>query len=331
MKGTSNETPARATVPMRKFFFLLLFLCVGQSLGAQTIIELKPGGSVRGKTVDDYTEEQQLTERLRADSLQYIDYIRRGFNALYADSLDEAEDLLNAAVKLRPDAPGNYVLRYNLGLIDVSRGHYDKAVSKFDLILKNYPDHYDARIARAESNLQLGKAAEAIEDANVMLPILHSDDFPPEIQERALFVKAAANYQLRLYVEACSILETLLKRNPSKENARILEALCLEHMGQPKEALNRLNFIVAANPQSIDALSTRAAVESGLELNALARADYDRLIEMEPNESEFYIERARVLIRLDEKTAARADLDKAVALGVPMGVVQALYLLTVKK
>lgn len=97
-------------------------------------------------------------------------------------------------------------------------------------------------------------------------------------------------------------------------------------MGQPKEALNRLNLIVSAHPNMVDALSTRAAVEAELNMPALARADYDRLVELQPNESAYYIERAKMLLRLGEKKAARTDLDKAIKLGVPHGMVQPLLL-----
>ena len=40
----------------------------------------------------------------------------------------------------------------------------------------------------------------------------------------------------------------------------------------------------------------------------------------------YYIERAKMLLRLGEKKAARTDLDKAIKLGVPHGMVQPLLL-----
>ena len=63
---------------------------------------------------------------------------------------------------------------------------------------------------------------------------------------------------------------------------------------------------------------------------ALAKGDYDLLVEKQPTVPEWRVERARALIRLDQKQAARRDLDKAVSLGMPMGMVQALYNLTKK-
>lgn len=295
---------------------------------AQTIIELKKGGSVRGKTVDDYKDDASYILRAQKDSLVYTDHLRRAFNALYADSLNEAEARFKEALRLRPDAPGNHVLRYNLGLIDMARGESAKAVEKFTAVIKDYPVYYDARTARAEANLQAGRLNEAVTDAEFIMSRPSESGITDEMLTRVRFVRGAARYRLRQYPEAHADLQQIIQRAPENENAHILDALTLQQMGQPKEALNRLNLIVAANPKSTDALSARAMVETQLERYALARADYDLLIELNPSESEYYIERARTLISLGEKAAARRDLDKARALGVPRGVVHALYMLT---
>ena len=119
-------------------------------------------------------------------------------------------------------------------------------------------------------------------------------------------------------------LRVILADNPQNTNAQILDALTLQQLGQPKEALNQLNLIVSANPQNTDALSTRAAVEAELKMYAMARADYDALIALEPQESAYYVERAKMLINLGEKRAARNDIDRAIKLGIPHGMVQPL-------
>lgn len=96
-------------------------------------------------------------------------------------------------------------------------------------------------------------------------------------------------------------------------------------MGQPKEALNTLNRIVSANPRHEDALLTRAALHLELGMTAPAKADYDQLIALQPKDGNLYVERARTLIKLNDKSGARRDLDKALSLGIPRGMVQALY------
>ena len=296
------------------------------TLQAQTIIPLERGKvGVRAKNIEDYKNDMKMAERLRDDSLLYVDNLRRAFNALHTDSLAQAERLFNEALKLRPTAPGNHIIHYNLGLVDMARGNNVEAIKKLTDIIKTYPNYFDARLARAEAYLQLGRTNEAIDDAQQLLEKQHLDGMTADIAERARFVRAAARYQLRLYPDAHADLQTIMGDNPQNVNAQVLDALTLQHMGRPKEALNRLNLIVEAHPHHIDAISTRAAVEAELNLTARARADYDTLIKLQPNESSYYIERAKMLIRLGEKKAARNDLDAAVRMGVPQGMVHLLY------
>lgn len=296
------------------------------TLQAQTIIPLERGKvGVRAKNIEDYKNDMKMAERLRDDSLLYVDNLRRAFNALHTDSLAQAERLFNEALKLRPTAPGNHIIRYNLGLVDMARGNNVEAIKKLTDIIKTYPNYFDARLARAEAYLQLGRTNEAIDDAQQLLEKQHLDGMTADIAERARFVRAAARYQLRLYPDAHADLQTIMGDNPQNVNAQVLDALTLQQMGRPKEALNRLNLIVEAHPHHIDAISTRAAVEAELNLTAMARADYDTLIKWQPNESSYYIERAKMLIRLGEKKAARNDLDAAVRMGVPQGMVHLLY------
>ena len=113
------------------FFGLILLASIPQMVTAQTIIPLERGkGGVRSKTVDDYKEELNMVERQRNDSIQYVDNLRRAFNALHVDSLTEAELLFKEALKLRPTAPGNHIIKYNLGLVDMARGNNVEAVKK---------------------------------------------------------------------------------------------------------------------------------------------------------------------------------------------------------
>lgn len=329
---------------MRHLFFLILaFYCsligyipqrhfqldkqfYGSTCNAQTIIELNKGGNVRAKNMNDYKSDPKYLKRQEKDSLQYIDNLRRAFNALHTDSISQAEKLFKEALQLRPDAPGNHIIKYNLGLLDMARGKNKDAVNTLTEIINKYPNYCEARIARAEANLQLDHANEALEDAELIIEKETLLKPAPDIVEKAHFVKAAARLQLRLYTEAHIELQNIINKNPQNLNSQILDALTLQQMGQPKEALNRLNMIVSANPNNIDALTTRANVEQTLKLFTLARADYDQLITLQPEESSYYIERAKTLLQLGEKKLAQKDLNKAISLGVPQGLVHPLLL-----
>lgn len=217
-------------------FFCLSVLCIlPQAVQAQTVIELDRGGNVRNKTIDDYKEENGMAERLRADSLLYVDHLRRAFNALHTDSLTEAENYFTQALKLRPHAPGNHVVRYNLAQISRARAQYLPALKQLNELIKELPNYYDARLARAEINLELGNAREAVVDAEVLMNNDALKQIDPDLQLKALFVRAAAQYRAHRYVEARADIHRLLQAQPQNVNAQIIEALILQKWVSPRK------------------------------------------------------------------------------------------------
>ena len=301
-------------------FVLLLSLSL-LSAQAQTIIDLEQGGKVRAKTIDDYKQEAKMAERLAADSVKYVDCLRRAFNALHTDSLAVAEELFMQALKLRPDAPGNPVVRHNLGLIHMARGNYRAAVNVFTDILKLVPEDIGVRMDRATAYLELGNATEAKKDCKALLALPLSN----EEQEKVLFIQAGASLRQRLYKEARMDLEKMLRLNPNNVSAALLVAYTYEQDGQPQEALNRYSTLISAHPKNTEALLMRAALEEKQQMLEAARADYDAALQIEKNNPDIYVSRAALLIRLGLKEAARRDLREAIRLGYPKAALHTLF------
>ncbi|MFW5584455.1 MAG: tetratricopeptide repeat protein, partial [Bacteroidales bacterium] len=257
---------------------LCVLLCLfGATLSAQTIIDLDNKGKVRGKTIYDYKSESDVARRERNDSIEYADHLVRAFNALHADSLEEARKQFRAAISTRPDAPGNYIIRHNLGRIALAQGRYDEAVKLLTQVLKEQPDNPEVRADRANAALSSGNAAMAIDDCNVLLQRTLVD----ERRAQVFFMRAAAQMQLRnvllhrrlthdcraelVYLRAAAQihrptppaaradLETVLKLTPDNENAALLLLMTLRDEGRKQEALARLNDFVAQHPKNADA------------------------------------------------------------------------------
>lgn len=288
---------------------------------AQTVIDLERGGTVRAKTMDDYEQEQGFKNRMEADSVAYVDHLRRAFNALHRDSLDEAERLFSQALKKRPDAPGNYIVRYNLGRIAMGRNRFREAIDLFSQVLKQRPDQLEARYDRAVCYAEINSLQAAREDCDQLLESVQEHD----LKMRGLFLKSAIQMRSHQPDKARETLETILREDPENEGAALLLAGAYEQMGQPQESLSRLNLFVAVHPENTDGLLARAGLEERLQMDDMARADYDAAIRLLPKEAELYVKRARVLLRLGEKGAARKDLDQAGALGYPRSVLNALF------
>ena len=96
----------------RVFPLLLLLLLSAAATGrAQTVIDLKRGGGVRAKTLDDYKIEHKTPRELAIDSLAYNDCLTRAFNELHRDSLHLAEAYFERALKLRPEVEARAMRR----------------------------------------------------------------------------------------------------------------------------------------------------------------------------------------------------------------------------
>ncbi len=305
----------------KRFALLFLLLTTVVGLRAQTIVDLQRGGTVRAKTVEDYRLEQRMQERLEADSAAYRDCLKRAFNALHTDSLQQAETLFRRALKLLPTATGNGIVRHNLARISMARGDWRKAVEELTALLKAQPDDRAVRFDRATAYLELGNAGETLADCDALLSTVLSD----EERKRALFLRGAANIEKRLYREARADLEEVLRMEPANLGAPLLIAGTYESDGQPQEALSRLNLYVNNHPESVDGLSMRAALEARLDMLEAARADYDEAVRLEPANPWLRVARAEVQIRLKRYASARLDLDESVRLGVARASLQHLY------
>ena len=195
--------------------------------------------------------------------------LRRAFNALHADSLTLAESLFRQALKLRPEAPGNYILHYNLALIDVARGQLPTALDALDKVLKEHPDFGDARLTRAECLLAAGRHAEAVADCDALRPEAR---MPADAAaRRTLFIRAAAKYALRRYADCRADLLTLLHADPQNESALLLRGRAKQMEGNDTAAEEDYLQLIALNPFNEQAYLALGA----LYINAKA---YDKAI-----------------------------------------------------
>ncbi len=296
-----------------------LFLCTAAH--AQTIIDLKPGGGVRSKTIDDYREEMGRKARDEADSLAYIDHITRAFNALHEDSLNKAERLFLQALKTRPEAPGNFVVEKNLGRICLVQSRYAEGIEHFTHVLTSRPDMAEIRYDRAVCYYNLNSLKAAADDCTAVLAAHPAK----ELETRTLFLQSAIHAKSGQPDREREDIENILRSDPQNVGANLLLADCLERLGQPQAAMNHLNLFLSAHPDNVDGLSARSELALKMNQPEVAREDYDEAIRLQPGNAALRVARARVWLRIGNKAAARKDLDSAVAMGVARGEVAALY------
>lgn len=293
---------------MNRLLSILLLSLLAVSLSGQTIIDLKRGGGVRAKTVDDYRrDDSDLNRRVREDSIAYNDCLTRAFNALYRDSLDQAEELLTRALALRPAAPSNYIVRHYLARIRMARGQYAEAVKELTALLRERPEDREIRSERASCYIENSNPQAALADCNALLVSPPSE----EDHVHALFLRMAAYHALRETDKALADTRTILQMDPANKSATLLEASLLAEKGQMAEAMNRYNLYVTAHRDDADGYAARAELEVKQEMWQAARADYDEALRIRPADPALLLARATVLERLGLNALAKRDREAA--------------------
>lgn len=252
-------------------------------LKAQTVIDLNRGGTVHSKTLSDY-DIQHIgnLQREIEDSLAYVENLKWAFSALATDSLDHAEAYFGAALHLRPTAPGNYVVRHNLGRIQMARGRWNDAIQLLTMALADRDSARDIRYDRAQAYYEAEHYRQCADDVSLLIDQTAPGDTLGRV-ELLLFRAAALDADGRS-AEALPDLEEVLRLDDTHTEARMLMAMTL---GGQHEAEG---------------------------LYDLAREYYDEAIALAPDTPYLYVARGRCYEHLDLPVHARRDYERAAAL-----------------
>lgn len=139
-------------------------------------------------------------------------------------------------------------------------------------------------------------------------------DVKPD-NEEALFMRAYIYTEQRLYKKAREDYETLIRLNPSHEDARLGLVLLNDKDNRPREAMEQINAMINTAPDHAVLYAVRAGMEQGRKLYELAEADFEHAISLEPSNPDFLMSRASLFIETKRKKEARADLERALELG----------------
>lgn len=301
-----------------KYRFLLCVLCglfCCGTLQSQTIIELKKGGRVRSKTLDDYHQPDRYPSGKEghdaaADSVYFNKWVIEGMDAMSIDSLGRARTCFLEALRLMPKHMLAPQLHYYVGLLEENRGDAREALRHYDaaLQLAEGADMDMVRMRRAYVCYELHRLSEARRSCDELID-RHAKD------TALLFLRASVAMDDRRYTDARRDLENLLILSPNHVNAWV----CLAHVnnldGRPQQAMEQFNRAVLLAPTDADVLMARAAAARERKLYGLARADLDVAIQAHPKRADLYVQRAALWLDLKDKRAALSDLDRAVSLG----------------
>lgn len=266
---------------------------------------------------------------LPAFSQTYQELSDRAVAATEQDSLAQAVEYIQQALKLDPANPHNALLFSNLGTIQRRQRDYDKALESYTFALNIAPRTVPILLNRAALYLELGKDDLARVDYSLILDIERDN-------REALLMRAYIYMQQRDYNFARADYERLLKLDPQSYNGRLGLATLEQKEGKYEAALSILNRMIGEKGGSetggMTALQyavlyvARAGVEQDMGHADLAMIDLEEAISLDPSQAEAYLMRGQIYLSQKKKDLAKRDFEKAVSLGIPQADVRELLL-----
>lgn len=246
-----------------------------------------------------------LPLRLRAQIYELnIKYI---VEALAADSLERARDLIIQTTRLDPMRESNTVLYQYLGSIYQRQGEAEKALEAYTQGI-NIKSTTELLLNRASLYLQTNSTEKAKADYSSVLELSPDD-------EEALFFRAYVFSSQRRYREARADYDRLLELNPQHEDGRLGLALLNNKDGRPREAMEQLDALVQFFPTHARHLLARADIYVERKAYEEAMRDIRRAMELEPENPECYLTRASLYLATKKKKLAQQDCKTAFRLG----------------
>ncbi len=185
-------------------------------------------------------------------------------------------------------------------------------------LLEKFPEDNNLRLKKASWNLLLEQWEYAKREYDIVL-----DRDPRNVA--ALYYRAYVNEKLHRYKFARKDYEDMLAIVPGDFNGQLGLALLLQKDLRYTEAMNRINHLVEQYPDHAVAYAARAGMESERGMLELAEYDFTEAMRLDPDNTDYIINRADVRIRMQHMEDARKDLDLAVEKGISRPALADLY------
>lgn len=232
--------------------------------------------------------------------------INIGRNALYFEDYILSIQYFNQAIKAKPYLAEPYFYR---GIAKLYLEDYRGAEEDCSLAIERNPFITDAYQIRGVARQSLHKYQEAIDDYSTGLQL------NPE-EKNMLFNKALAEVAIKDYDAASVTYEDLISKFPKYDNAYLGKAQMLIEIGDTLLGVENISKAIEVNKNNSQAYLMRAGIGIKQKGDGFvsALADMDAAIKLEPNNVDFFINRAYLRYQLDDYFGAMSDFDYAVSL-----------------
>lgn len=192
------------------------------------------------------------------------------------------------------------------------------SLAKATEALTLHPDSTDLRLRKAAWNVELEQWQYALEEYDKVLA-------QDSRNAAALYYRAYVNRQMGRYNFVRNDYEQLLRIVPDNFEARLGLALTNQKDKHYTSALDGINRLVDACPDSALVWAARGGIEEELGMLDAAEYDYGKALALDADNGDYLLARADLRIRLGRPEQARADLDAIVRLGTPRSALKEWY------
>ncbi|MFI3240258.1 MAG: tetratricopeptide repeat protein, partial [Bacteroidales bacterium] len=229
-----------------------------------------------------------------------------GRNALYFEDYILSIQYFNQAIKAKPYLADPYLYR---GIAKLYLEDYRGAEEDCSLAMERNPFITDIYQIRGVARQSLHKYEEAIEDYTKGLQM------NPE-NKNMIFNKALAEMALKDYDAAKVSYDTLIDKFPKYDVGYLGQAQMLIEIGDTIAGVASITKAIEVNKNNSQAYLMRAgiAMKGGSDGFATAIDDMDAAIKLEPNNVDYFINRAYLRYKSDDYFGAMSDFDYAVSL-----------------
>jgi tetratricopeptide (TPR) repeat protein len=192
------------------------------------------------------------------------------------------------------------VARYkDSGRLNLEKGHYFEAISDFEEVLKIIPN--DAWTLRylSEACRKSGQPDKAL---TVINQAIKSD--PNDLQSYK--ARAMLLFNHKAYDKAIDDFKKILEQQPNNVWALSTVADCYQFTGQQKSALESIDKAIQVNPNYAFSYRVRGRINLQNQNYAEAVADFQKSLELEPNNALGKASLQKAQQKLNEVTAKRS-------------------------
>lgn len=277
---------------------------------------------VSAKTSDIPARPNQQESDKSVEKINYEALLDSAETYYASQHWNEAADMYEQALRLKPSSPLNSKIFANLGICLVQIGNYPKAIEAFNIALIREPESTKILSAKAKAHILSGDNKSAKEDLKKVLDI--DPDYPEALRLYGQILLFENNLD-----EASSIFDNLMKVAPADPWGPAGKAEIEMSNSNYKKAVELWSKALEMHESPDIRISIISALLAD-GLTAEAESSIREAIANYPRQGEFYLLRAILNRSLHQNRDAERDKKYAVEYGVDPQTIEKYLPLNIK-